>query len=376
MTAPPATEPPRTDPDGTYPARTDPDGMSRRYATLVVAALSIVVLTCVAFLIPVPYVTMKPGPAFNTLGQFDGKPMFSFGKGIKTYPTSGSLDFTTVSVTRADSHVPLAEAVRAYFDSNTAVVPKSLIYPDQQSASESTTVSAAQLADSKDTSRAAALQAAGYKVTSVPAVQSVLKGGASVDKLIAGDVIDKIDGVKPGSAEAVASAISARKPGDKVSVTVTRDDAQQTVSIVTKPDPKDQTKARIGISLGEKFVFPIDITNNVGSEIGGPSAGTMFALAIYDRLTPGFLTGGKRVAGTGEITGDGIVQPIGGIRQKMAGASAGRASIFLVPTANCAEALKGDNLGMKLVRITTLKSAISALEKLSADPLATVPTCN
>ena len=354
----------------------DPAGMSRRYATLVVAALSIVVLTCVAFLIPVPYVTMKPGPAFNTLGQFDGKPMFSFGKGIKTYPTSGSLDFTTVSVTRADSHVPLAEAVRSYFDSDTAVVPKSLIYPDQQSESDSTTVSAAQLASSKDTSRAAALQAAGYKVTFVPAVQSVLKGGAAVGKLIAGDVIDRIDGVKPASANAVASAISGHKPGDEVSLTVTRDGAQQTVSIVTKPDVKDKSKARVGISLGEKFVFPIDITNNVGSEIGGPSAGTMFALAIYDKLTPGALTGGKRVAGTGEITGDGTVQPIGGIRQKMAGASADKVSIFLVPTANCAEASKGDNFGMTLVRITTLKSAISALEKLSDDPKAKVPSCN
>ena len=366
------TEPPAT----TETPVTDPAGMSRRYATLVVAALSIVVLTCVAFLIPVPYVMMKPGPAFNTLGQFDGKPMFSFGKGIKTYPTSGSLDFTTVSVTRADSHVPLAEAVRSYFGSNTAVVPKSLMYPDQQSASDSTTVSAAQLASSKDTSRAAALQAAGYTVNSVPAVQSVLKGGASVGKLIPGDVIDKIDGVKPANAKAVASAISGRQSGDRVAVTVTRDGAQRTVSIVTKPDAKDKTTARIGISLGEKFVFPIEITNNVGSEIGGPSAGTMFALAIYDKLTPGALTGGKRVAGTGEITGDGTVQPIGGIRQKMAGAAADKASIFLVPTANCAEALKGDNFGMTLLRITTLKSAISALEKLSVDPLAKVPTCN
>lgn len=343
---------------------------------MVVAALSIMALTSVAFLVPVPYVTMKPGPAFNTLGEFDGKPMFTFGKGIKTYPTSGSLDFTTVSVTRADTHLPLAEAVRSYFDSTVAVVPKSLIYPDRQSEKNSSTESAAQLAGSKDTSRAAALQAAGYKVTSVPVVQSVLKDGASVGKLMAGDVIDKVDGVKPVDADAVAAAISGHKPGDAVSVTVTRDGAQQTVSIVTKADAKDKKKARVGISLGEKFVFPIDIKNNVGSEIGGPSAGTMFALAIYDRLTPGALTGGKRIAGTGEITGDGKVQPIGGIRQKMAGASADKATIFLVPTDNCAEAVKGDDFGMTLVRITTLKSAISALEKLADDPQAKVPSCN
>lgn len=343
---------------------------------MVVAALSIVALTCVAFLVPVPYVTMKPGPAFDTLGTFEGKPMFTFGKGIKTYPTSGSLDFTTVSVTRADSRLPLATAVSAYFDSNIAVVPKSLVYPDEQTAKDSTTESAAQLAGSKDTSRAAALQAAGYKVSSVPAIQSVLKDGASVGKLIAGDVIDKIDGNKPASAAAVANIIGAHQPGDKVELTVTRDGAQQTVSIVTKADPSDKTKARIGIGLGEKFVFPIEINNNVGSEIGGPSAGAMFALAIYDKLTPGELTGGKRVAGTGEITGDGTVGPIGGIRQKMAGAAQDKAAIFLVPASNCAEAAKGDDFGMTLVKVDTLKTAISALEKLANDPKAKVPTCN
>jgi len=350
--------------------------MSRRYTTMVVAALSIVVLTIVAFLIPVPYVTMKPGPAFNTLGKFDGKPMFTFGEDIKTYPTSGTLDFTTVSVTRADTHVPLSEAVRSYFDKNIAVVPRSLVYPEDQSAKDSTSESAAQLAGSKDTSRAAALKAAGYKVPSVAAVMSVLKGGASVGELVVGDVIDEVDGVKTANAEAVQNAISQHKPGDTVSVTLTRDGKPKTVSIVTKPDARNKSKARIGISLGEKFVFPIEIKNNVGSEIGGPSAGAMFALAIYDRLTPGALTGGKRVAGTGEITGDGKVQPIGGIRQKMAGAAADKTTIFLVPAANCAEAAKGDDFGMTLVRVTTLKSAISALEKLKDDPKAKVPSCN
>ena len=350
--------------------------MIRRYSTMVVAALSIVVLTCVAFLIPVPYVTMKPGPAFDTLGKFDGKPMFSFGKDVKTYPTSGTLDFTTVSVTRADTNVPLSEAVRSYFDKNVAVVPKSLIYPEKQSAKDSSSQSAAQLAGSKDTSRAAALRAAGYTVTSVPAVQSVLKGGASTGKLLAGDVINAVDGTKPADAAEVASTISNHTPGEKVSLTVTRAGKQRTFSIVTKADATDKAKARVGISLAEKFVFPIDIKNNVGSEIGGPSAGTMFALAIYDRLTPGALTGGKRIAGTGEITGEGVVGPIGGIRQKMAGAAADKTKIFLVPTANCAEAAKGDDFGMTLVRITTMKSAISALEKLSDDPKAKVPSCN
>lgn len=343
---------------------------------MVVAALSIVVLTCLAFLVPVPYVTMKPGPAFDTLGEFDGKPMFAFDKGIKTYPTSGSLDFTTVSITRADGRMSLAEAVRSYLDEDIAVVPKSLIYPDEQTATDSTTQSAAQLAGSKETSEAAALRAAGYSVDSVPAVQSVLKDGASAGKLIAGDVINEVDGDKPAKPEDVVEAIGRLEPGDKVSLTVTRDGTRQAVSIVTKPDAEDVKKARIGISLGEKFVFPIKVINNVGSEIGGSSAGTMFALAIYDKLTPGELTGGKRIAGTGEIAGDGTVGPIGGIRQKMVGAAADDVQIFLVPEANCAEAAKGDDFGMTLIKVGELSDAISALEELGKDPKAKVSTCS
>lgn len=350
--------------------------MSQRYATLVVAALSVIVLTCVAFLAPLPYVTMKPGPAFNTLGSFDDKPMFTFGKGVKTYPTSGALDFTTVSVTRANTHVSLFEAVTSYFDKSVAVVPKSLIYPDHQSEKSSSSQGAAQLAGSKDTSRAAALKAAGYQVPSVPVVQQVLPDGAAKGKLVAGDVIKQVDDKKTSTAKAVVAAVGAHQPGDKVNVVVSRDGATKTISLTTRPDAKDKKLPRVGISIGEKFVFPIQITNNVNEEIGGPSAGMMFALGIYDRLTPGSLTAGKRIAGTGEITGDGAVQPIGGVRQKIAGAHAQKATIFLVPDANCKEAAGGKDFGIKLVRIKTLKGAISALEKLAKDPKAKVSTCN
>src|SRR5689334_1998591 len=122
---------------------------------MVVASISLIVLTCVAFLVPVPYVTMSPGQPFNTLGSYETtqgklKPMFTFGEGVKTYPTSGALFFTTVSVRRADRKLSLFGALKAYFQSDTAVVPRSLIYPDHETAKESTAESAAQLAGSKD----------------------------------------------------------------------------------------------------------------------------------------------------------------------------------------------------------------------------------
>jgi PDZ domain-containing protein len=132
----------------------------------------------------------------------------------------------------------------------------------------------------------------------------------------------------------------------------------------------------VGVSLGTVYDFPIDVENNVGDEVGGPSAGTMFALAIYDRLTPGSLTGGRTVAGTGTMSPDGTVGPIGGVRQKIAGAAAAGAKVFLVPDANCAEAAQGSDHGMTLVRVATFDEAVKELTALAKDPDARVRTCS
>lgn len=354
----------------------DPTRLSRRYSTMVVATISLIVLTCVAYMIPVPYVTMRPGPAFNTLGSFDNQKMFTFGEGVKTYPTSGALDFTTVSVTRADTRLSLVDAMQSYFSGDVAVVPKSLVYPDDQSAQQSSAVSAAQLDGSKDSSRVAALRAAGYTVTGRPQVAGLTEGGAAVDILKVGDVITAVGDAKVASSAEAVAAIGRTTPGDSVSVTIERAGKERTVDITTRPDQADPKLPRIGVSLGTKYDFPFEIDNNVGREIGGPSAGTMFALAIYDKLTPGQLTGGKKIAGTGEITPEGVVGPIGGIRQKMRGAADAGASIFLVPQANCSEATDGDDDGLKLVKITELSDAISSLEALAKDPDAKVPSCS
>ena len=357
-------------------SESDEPHMSRRYTTMVVAALALVALTCVAFLVPVPYVTLKPGPVFNTLGAFNDKPMIAFGDDVKTYPTSGTLDFTTVSVSRADTKVPLAIAVAAFFDKRNAVVPRSLVYPENQSQKDSSTESAVQLVGSKESSQAAALRAAGYKVTEHPGVASVLKDGPSAGKLVVGDVVVSVDGDKTSGPESVATLIRKHRPGETAQLTVRRDGSEKSVKIKTNADPEDGAIARIGIGIGQTFEFPIEIINNVGNEIGGPSAGAMFALAIYDKLTPGKLANGKRIAGTGEIDGAGVVGPIGGIRQKMAGAAGDNAKVFLVPDANCKEAAGGDDFGMTLLRIKTLDIAIDSLEALAKNPKAKVPTCN
>jgi PDZ domain-containing protein len=99
-------------------------------------------------------------------------------------------------------------------------------------------------------------------------------------------------------------------------------------------------------------------------DVGGPSAGLMFSLGIYDKLTPGSLTGGTFVAGTGTITADGEVGPIGGIQQKMIAARQAGAKVFLTPKDNCAEAVSNAPKGLRLVEADTMHGAITSLDAL------------
>ncbi|MGJ9423854.1 YlbL family protein [Aeromicrobium sp. CF3.5] len=354
----------------------DPGRPSRTFVTRLTAALALIALTSLAVMLPVPYVTLRPGPAFDTLGEFEGQPMFTFGSDVTTYPTSGNLDFTTVRVASANAKVSLVEAVEAYLDDDVAVVPRSLVYPEGATAESSREQSAAQLDGSKDSSRVAALRAAGFDVPGTPQVADVSPDGAAAGKLQPGDLIRAVDAQDVTTSEETVEAVGAGEPGDTISVEVNRDGAVRTIEVTTRADEVDPTIPRLGISVGTQYDFPIEIENNVGDTIGGPSAGTMFALAIYDRLTPGSLTGGLKVAGTGEISADGVVGSIGGIQQKIAGAAAEDATVFLVPAPNCAEALEGDTKGLTLVETSTLDDAISSLEKLADDPDARVPTCS
>ena len=103
----------------------------------------------------------------------------------------------------------------------------------------------------------------------------------------------------------------------------------------------------------------------------------MFALAIYDTITPGELTGGRYIAGTGTITSDGTVGEIGGIQQKIAGAVGQGAEVFLVPAGDCAEAAQSAEAdSVQLVKISTLDDAVKALEAIDAgDPSSVLPSC-
>lgn len=353
--------------------------LNRRFATLLVASLSLIVLFCVTLLLPVPYVVLSPSPAFNTLGDFEGKPMITFGKQTKTYPTKGEIDFTTVAVTRPEAKLSLLDAMISYFTPGKEVVKRKAIYPEDESAKTSEKVSQMLFTSAQYSARVAAVRAAGYDVPIVPTVEETTKGYPADGRLQTGDVLVKVDGETMKSSLDAFAAIGSKKPGDVLTIVYRRDGKLDTVKLKAAANPDDRKRARIGITMATpKIPFPIDF--HLGSKIGGSSAGAMFALGIYDRLTPGALTGGRHIAGTGTIELDGTVGPIGGVRQKTVGASRNGATVFLVPGDNCADAAldrddDGRVHGMRLVRIDTLNDAITAVRALAKNPNAKVKEC-
>ena len=349
--------------------------MTSRATTLTVAAILLVALISVAVLLPVPYVTMKPGQTVDTLGDTARGPIIEFGPGARTYDTTGELRMTTVSVTSPDSHVGLGQALDAWFDSDTAIVPRDLVYPPEQSVEESEEQTHLEMTGSQSSAQVAGLTEAGYDVEEVVEVTTVAPDGPSAGQLETGDRLLEVDGEPVPTSTAAVDAIRDREPGDPVTLAVERAGDRRTVTVTTEPSPDDSSVPIVGVEVTTTHDFPFTITYNVDPAIGGPSAGAMFALAIYDKLTPGPLTDGHVIAGTGEIDAEGNVGSIGGIQQKIVAADRIGADLFLVPHDNCVEALDVDVDDIRLVEMGTLHQAVTSLDELADDPEADVPDC-
>lgn len=342
--------------------------MSRRTLTLLLASVLAVGLAVVGAVQTVPYVSLGPGPAINTLGDSGDAPVLSI-QGAKTYPTDGSLSLTTVSV-RDD--LTLFEALYGWVSKRQAVIPREIVFPPDTSSEQQEERNTQEMQQSQDDATTAALKQLGYPSTTTVSVGSVTKGAPADGKLRAGDVITAVDGRKVTDAMSVGALVRTHTPGEPVTVAYTRGGKPSTVTLVTAASQEPPTRAVIGIAPTEVSSFAVRVDIRL-KDIGGPSAGLMFALGIIDKLGPESLTGGKRIAGTGEITPDGTVGAIGGIAEKMIGAQDKGATVFLSPADNCAEAKSTKPDGLTLVRVETLKGALDALATLRDG--GTPPSC-
>lgn len=348
--------------------------MNRRSASLSVAAVILAVLVGVVLLVPVPYVVMSPGLTENTIGNFDGKPVIEI-TGTRTYPTSGQLDLTTVSVTSPDSDVRLPDVLSAWWSAEEIILPRDVVYPADQSVQQVKQENETQMLNSMDSATAAGLAAAGVDAVKVK-VREVTAGAPADGVLKEGDEIVAVNATPIDSTQSAVDAISAIAPGSVVTLDLVRSGDSRKVELTTAPSPDDASQSRVGVTLSDDFDPPFEVNIELGQEIGGPSAGLMFSLGIYDLLTPGALTGGAHIAGTGTVDASGAVGEIGGIQQKIAGALQSDATVFLVPAGDCADVGGfADEEEIRLVKIATMDDAVDALQSLQTGDESAVQGC-
>jgi PDZ domain-containing protein len=333
--------------------------VSRRGLTLLLAFVLAIGLAVAGAFTTVPYAALTPGPAFNTLGAVNGKKVLAIG-GHGEFKDTGSLSLTTVSV---QDHITLLEALRGWLSSSEAVVPREVVFPPAQTAQQAEQENVQQMLQSQNSATTAAFKQLGIPTTKAFAVGAIKPGSPAASALKVGDVLMTIDGQPVTAQDAVGALIGKRKAGETVVVGYSRDGKAATATITTAASTDKPIRPVIGISVEERNIssVTVDITLD---DVGGPSAGLMFALGIVDKLGTESLTGGKRIAGTGEISNEGKVGAIGGIAQKMRGAKARGATIFLVPSANCKEAKDNKPSGITLVKVSTLQDALASLKTL------------
>ena len=322
-------------------------------------------LAVAALFQPVPYVLERPGPLFNTLGEVDGTKLVLI-SGTKTYPTRGELNMTTVSVYGGPQQgIDLIQAVGGWFNPKVNVVPREVVYPEDLTDQQQEQESVADFSASQSDATAAALNYLRLPVKNKILVSSIGSGLPAYGVLEPGDVVLSVNGVEVTSASQAVALIRIPPVGKVVRVSVLRKGLIKNVRIKTVVHPDNAKWPFIGIGIDNSYEATFNIEFGV-DDVGGPSGGTMFALSIIDKLTPGSLTNGKVIAGTGTISPEGSVGAIGGIAQKMIASADHGAALFIAPKSNCEDIVGHVPAGLKVVPVNTLAQAVKVLNDFKA----------
>ncbi|HVE74250.1 MAG TPA: S16 family serine protease [Mycobacteriales bacterium] len=349
--------------------------MSPRTLSLLIAGVLGMGLLISAAASNVPYVALGPGPAYDTLGKMGPKPddkQVIEITGRRTYPTTGRIDLTTVGVS---DNLTFAQALLGWFDDDLAVIPREVVYPKNRKKKDIDQENAQQMRVSQDNATSAALRHLGIPITTEVKVDEIVPGSPAAGQLQPGDVLLFVDDVEVTDPAQLRDLTNSRAPGQSVRIGYRRgtDVAEVELTTVATTAPNQPTRAVIGVLTSAAVRYPFTVAISL-KDVGGPSAGLSFALGIIDKLDPVDITGGRHVAGTGEIDPQGKVGPIGGITQKLIAAKRNGATVFLVPEDNCAEAVSDAPAGLQLLRVGTLREALVGLRILRDG--GTPPLCS
>lgn len=314
---------------------------------VLLVALSVGVLPRVR----IPYLALEAGPTEDAakLTRIEGR----------TYASKGSFHITTALIRYPDGLL-IPDALRIAVDPKKDLIRRELIYPSDVSKKETDKKHADQMEESQHAAAIAALKELGFMTENGAEVRAVTKGSKAVDVLRPGDVIVGVDGDPVRALADLTPLVRAHRIGDQVLLSVLREGSAMDAKIETVESPANKGKPALGITVSQhrNMPFQIDIE---ADRIGGPSAGLVFALSVYDLLEPADLTGGLIIAGTGTIDASGKVGRVGAVTQKIRAAEKIHAKLFIVPQEDLAEARKAADGRIKVVGVSSLRQAIDLL---------------
>jgi PDZ domain-containing protein len=335
-----------------------------RARTLWVGCVLSFALLMLCAAVPIPYVALGPGSTFNVIGNAQGHQVITFtGNDIPAAAAEqpdGHLNMLTITIV---SQIPMLEAIGLWASGSYAMAPREEYFPPGKSVDEVNQQNAQMFIDSQSTAEIEALRYLGYP--NVVYVGDIPSGSPSGGILQPQDRITAVDGHAVTDYASLQKVMSTTTPGQSVVVTVLRNGTSVDEKVTLGANAQVGPQGFLGVNVAERPVAPFQVHISL-SDIGGPSAGLMFTLGIIDRLTPGSLSGGSFIAGTGTINLDGTVGAIGGIQQKEITARRAGATYFLAPADNCAEALTAVPQGLTLVKVSTLDDALKALQTIRA----------
>jgi len=329
----------------------------------------VVLLLITGLLVPLPFVLVEPGTPDDTFGKIKGKQVLEV-VGRKSFPTTGKLNLTSIWVTNPDSRLHSFELIRAWADGERSVQPREVFYPKGIDPND---VKKENVADMKNSQLSSTLAAATY--LNIPYSERLVVKGAT-DNSPNKEAVKKEDEIISFNGKRITSSNQLRElirttTEKNVELQVIRDGKELTIPVQIRSVQSNGVKKNvIGILISEDYELPFNVKIRL-KNIGGPSAGLIFTLAIIDKLTKEDLVKGRNIAGTGTITPSGKVGPIGGIEEKLIGASREGATIFLAPSLNCPD-IRHTPKGLRVVPVDNLSEALAALR--ATDP-ETLPMC-
>ena len=313
-------------------------------------------------LVKTDYYFMSPGPPYQWDIEYEN---------IDKYEFEGNLFQLTV---RRDEANALVYAWSLLIDSYD-LYPREVILPDGVTPQELSEISIQNMRTSENVAIAVALKNLGYEITSKGdgvSVVGLLDDSPVKEKLKKGDLLNLINNKEIRSTTEFISTLRTYSIGETISIGLLRDvdgeKEQMYVETTLIEHVEYEGEPMVGFlatTVNERFDFPFEIDIKTGN-VGGPSAGLMMALNVYNNLIPEDITNSMVVAGTGTIEIDGSVGPVGGIKQKIIAAKRAGAELILVPDANFEEAKPFETDKTAIVAVDTFDQALSVISQYSS----------